>query len=279
MSDLFYSSEAEDVMNLFYQVDYMLYVEGPDDVCFWEIIFQKVSNISVQVQDVGGSNELKPYIERIMNNELDAIIACDSDFTKFDDSNIVHPRIVRTYGYSIENTFVNERTIHKVVKNLGRFNAKNAAVYDFKKWFDNANEKTQRLVLLDIFNYLHKKGVSVVGDNAERFMKSKKSSELCDEKIQSYIDTLMDKLEGYNEDEIISRITLLGIDSSLWLRGHFLFSVLFKCVVTALNQSGKKVSMSAEAFYTSLITAFEMTFNNTQPDFEYYTREIGKISA
>lgn len=280
MSELKYSEDAEAVMNLFFQVDYMLYVEGPDDVCFWEIIFQKTSKISVQVQDVGGSNELKPYIQRIMNNELDAIVACDSDFSIFDLNHKIHPNIIRTYGYSIENTFVNDKTVQRVIKNLGRFSAKELSLYNYKDWFSDIYIKTTPLVLLDIYNYINKLGIAVIGDNAERFMKSKKSSELCDLKINNYIESLCRKIEGY--DAAVFHTNLLekyNISMGLWLRGHFLLSAIFKSVMSFMSKSDKKVSFSSDAFYTGLMTAFEMTFNNSHPEYEYYTDVVNRVQV
>lgn len=280
MSDITYSEEAEDVLNLFFQVDYMLYVEGPDDVCFWEIIFQKTSDITVQVQDVGGCNELKPYIERVVNNELHAIVACDSDLTRFQGEMQSHPNVIRTYGYSIENTFVNDKTIQRVIKNLGRFSAREISSYNYREWFENIYIKSQPLILLDIYNYINSLGMSVVGDNAERFMKSRNSSELCDNKIRSYIQSLCETINDY--DEIEFRRELLGnhdTNIELWLRGHFLLSAIFKSVMCFLARMDRKVSFSSDAFYTSLMTAFETTFNNTQPEFQYYSDQINRIGA
>ncbi|HCX7732599.1 TPA: hypothetical protein OZ640_004640, partial [Escherichia coli] len=36
-----WSNEAENVISLFYDADIMVYVEGEDDIAFWEIIFKK----------------------------------------------------------------------------------------------------------------------------------------------------------------------------------------------------------------------------------------------
>ncbi|RLM02058.1 hypothetical protein BIY27_26050 [Gibbsiella quercinecans] len=92
MADLSYSNEAFNVLNLFYQKDYMVYVEGRDDVCFWEMIFNKTSNIKVEIQDVGVCEELIPYIEKIYNGEIEAIVACDMDLKYFDDTKKEHNR-------------------------------------------------------------------------------------------------------------------------------------------------------------------------------------------
>ncbi|MDM9086694.1 DUF4435 domain-containing protein [Klebsiella pneumoniae] len=59
-----WSNEAENVISLFYDADIMVYVEGEDDIAFWEIIFKKNGRFNVEVQDVGGCEALQPYIEK-----------------------------------------------------------------------------------------------------------------------------------------------------------------------------------------------------------------------
>ncbi|EGA69570.1 hypothetical protein VISI1226_13648 [Vibrio sinaloensis DSM 21326] len=39
--DFFYSAEAENIINEFHSVDVMVYVEGVDDIPFWDFIFEK----------------------------------------------------------------------------------------------------------------------------------------------------------------------------------------------------------------------------------------------
>ncbi len=41
MDEFHYSSEAENILNRFYQAEIMVYVEGDDDICFWETYFQQ----------------------------------------------------------------------------------------------------------------------------------------------------------------------------------------------------------------------------------------------
>ena len=41
---------------------------------------------------------------------------------------------------------------------------------------------------------------------------------------------------------------------------------------------GKKISLSKESFYSSMIMAFEMQFNKeSHPDYSYYEERISKI--
>lgn len=125
MDDFYYSEDANDIMNLFYGVDVMVYVEGEDDVPFWEFIFNKLVKYSVEVQEVGGSNELSKYIGDLDSGKLKGIIACDSDFEVL-KSNLSSSNVIRTYGYSIENSLICKSTILKVIKSIGKISIKNS---------------------------------------------------------------------------------------------------------------------------------------------------------
>ena len=96
MDDFYHSDDADNVTHMFYDADVMVYVEGQDDLPFWDLIFN-FFDYQVEVQDVGGSKELKKYTEKIKNGELNAIVACDSDFEVLKGES-AHKNIIRTYG-------------------------------------------------------------------------------------------------------------------------------------------------------------------------------------
>ncbi|EFH7276721.1 DUF4435 domain-containing protein, partial [Escherichia coli] len=136
MDDFHYSSEAENVLSLFYQAEVMVYVEGDDDICFWETIFNKSSSLKVEVQDVGGCEELKKFITRLLEEDLQVIVACDSDLTCFKEQQMSDSRIIRTPGYSIENTFICLDGVYKAIKTLGKIPKKIMDTIDLEAWND-----------------------------------------------------------------------------------------------------------------------------------------------
>uniref|UniRef100_UPI000A82428C DUF4435 domain-containing protein n=1 Tax=Vibrio campbellii TaxID=680 RepID=UPI000A82428C len=83
MTEFSYSVDAEDVMSSFYGVDAILYVEGEDDIPFWDAIFSNLSDLSLEIKEVGGCDELEPYITKICNGELTDLVAMDRDFRPF----------------------------------------------------------------------------------------------------------------------------------------------------------------------------------------------------
>jgi len=276
MDDFSYSVDAENVLSQFYQADFMVYVEGPDDICFWEIMFNKFSDYKVEIQDVGGCNELKPYIEKVINNEIECLVACDSDLKVFDPDFNDNSKILRTYGYAIENTFITAKTLSHSLKNIGKLSVKGMRSVNVEKWFALFNEKLVRLIILDIYNFVERKGIAVVGDNADRFMKTKTSYDLCDDKILGFIESLPQDFINYDINSVEGFIEKVGVSTPYWIRGHFLFSASHRFLSAYLNGIGKKISLSYEALYASLIAAFELVFNDTHEQYEFYKSQIEK---
>jgi len=270
MDELNHSLEAEDILNLFYQSDYIVYVEGQDDICFWEKILKETTDLKFEVQDVGGSTQLLNYMNAIIENDLKVIVACDSDLTFFDGEQKVHSRILRTYGYAIENTYISHSSIKLIIKSIAKLKAQQADFLPVAEWLDDLANKTRELIQLDIFNQINKCGISVVGDNATRFMKNANSCVLCEEKIGVFIDQIKASLPGYNSEETASQIASRGLSHISWLRGHFLFSAVAKFISTQASRFGKKPSISNESLYSNFMSLFENDFNGMHREYEYY---------
>ncbi|MGD8107805.1 DUF4435 domain-containing protein [Pantoea sp. FN0302] len=270
MDELNHSLEAENILNLFYQSDYIVYVEGPDDICFWEKVLKETTDLTFEVQDVGGSTRLFSYMDSIINDDLKVIVACDSDLTLFDSNQKKHPRILRTYGYAIENTYIDQASIKLIIKNIAKLKSQQAESLKIMEWLTDIDQKTRKLVQLDIFNQKHRCGISVVGDNATRFMKNSASCYLCEEKIESFINQIKPNLVGYDDAAIENEINSHGLKHFLWLRGHFFFSAAAKLISIQAARFGKKPSISTESLYSNFITIFESKFNATHREYEYY---------
>ncbi|HBM2026214.1 TPA: DUF4435 domain-containing protein, partial [Acinetobacter baumannii] len=124
MNNLEYSTDAKNILNDFYEVDKILYVEGIDDKVFWGILFDRYSDKTVEIIDVGGVENLKPYIEQIERSEiLNAYVACDQDYNFFKDKEW-HNKVICTFGHSIENSLVSRETICDVVRGFSKSNKK-----------------------------------------------------------------------------------------------------------------------------------------------------------
>ena len=81
MRDLEYSPDALNAKSAFYRAKTMIYVEGDDDLMFWEEVFSQVPDFAFEIESVGGSPELDKHIKNIEAGSLDAIAARDERFS------------------------------------------------------------------------------------------------------------------------------------------------------------------------------------------------------
>jgi hypothetical protein len=68
---------------------------------FWTHLFE-LAEVDAHIEDVGGNEEIAKKIKEILDNNASFIVACDSDHSDFTKP-ITHDRVIKTYGYSIEN--------------------------------------------------------------------------------------------------------------------------------------------------------------------------------
>lgn len=269
MAELSYANDARNILNKFYGVDTIVYVEGTDDVPFWEYIFEEFADYSVEIYDVGGVGEVKKYITKIEAGEIQALVACDADFSHISEFS-KHQNVLRSYGYSIENSMICQKTLKKVIRSIGRISMKSIDDNNISDWFKTLAHSTKDLVIQDIANHIMDEGKLVVGDNCTRFMKSPKSAEICTRKIEQYLADIDLNMSKTLENEIIKSIADSGRTEADFMRGHFLFSASLKYVVSEINKIGKKVPISNDSFFGALFIAFESVFNNTHNHYNYY---------
>ncbi|ASE00663.1 DUF4435 domain-containing protein [Salmonella enterica] len=278
IDSLNWSDEAENVISMFYDADIMVYVEGVDDIGFWEIVFKKNDRLNVEVQDVGGCDALMSYIEKITSGKINAIVARDADLNYFSSNIINHPNVIYTRGYSIENSILDERVISRILKNMGRYSAKEIQNINISSWINELYSNVENLISLDIYNHINMRGLSVVGDSCERFMQSKSSYSTCLNKINSYIQNLPD---DFKEQGIAIKESLTYPNNttiSNWLRGHFLFSATLRFIANYLTKDERKTAISKDSFYSNMLTAFELYFTEEHADYEYYSQKISLIA-
>ncbi|WP_421291818.1 DUF4435 domain-containing protein [Aeromonas veronii] len=278
MPNFSYSTDAESVKNLFYNADAIVYVEGQDDIPFWELMFKKFSQLNVEIQDVGSCSALKPYMEKICNENLKAIVACDKDLTFLDDENLVHHNIIRTYGYSIENTLLNSDNLLKTIKVLGRIPSGRLAGDDISSWLEHFYTHTATIIKMDVFNAKHKLGISIVGDNATRFMESRNSYQICPKKIARYIESITPQIPGYSENIVDGILDEAGVNTHMATKGHFLFSAAAHYLCLFIKKQGLKVSLSYDAIYSALVLSLESTFSEGHVEFHHYNESFQRIN-
>jgi len=276
MSDLTYSGEARNVLNLFHRVEKILYVEGDDDILFWELIFKKLSHISVRVEEVGGKEKIKKYIDEVISEQATYLIAMDSDFDKL-TSRQYHTNIILTFGYSIENTIITDSVLDKLLRTVCKVQDCDMPENLSKEWLCELEKKVTPLILYAIINNEEKLGHAVIPDNSERFMKSSKSCQLCEQKINSYLDNLAIEISEEQQAKIYTALGLQRLGVLDVLLGHFLMSAALRLIKVKTEELKTSISISKEMLFSSLLLAFESLFDPTHPHYNYYKKSLGSI--
>lgn len=276
MDNLEYSTEAINVLDQFYEVNKILYVEGIDDKVFWEILFSKYYPYTVEIIEVNGVENLKPYIEAIESNSVDnSYVACDQDFNLFTNKQW-HDNIICTFGHSIENSLLMKENICDVIRTFSKHSNRSHIAKKFDDWLVLFLENINDLLYCDIYNEKNKLGNSIMRDNCSSFLANENSAVICEHTVKSHL------LKTFNEEEIdnIKNEIKGSFNFSIldFIRGHFLFSIALKFVSVLSKQlTGKTMSMAKDAFLSAIFIAFEKNLSKN-PHLNYYETKIQNLS-
>jgi len=277
MSDLKYSGEAKNILNQFHRVEKILYVEGEDDILFWDLIFNKLSHISVRIEEVGGKqNIIKDYREEVLSGQATYLIAMDSDFDKLKFQQH-HTNIISTFGYSIENTIITDSVLDKSLRIFCKTQDWNMPENLSKEWLYELEKKVTPLILYAIINNEKELGYAVIPDNSDRFMKSDKSCELCELKINSYLDNLEIEISEEQQAKIYTALSLQGLGVLDVLLGHFLMSAASRLIKVKTEELRTSIPTSRVMLFSNLFSNFEGLFDSTHPHYDYYKKSLDSI--
>ncbi len=248
-----YSAEALNVLNYFHDCDVVIFVEGDDDILFWNVISNKAGLLGARIEVAGCKNELLKKIEKIINEDASIIVACDRDHSPFCQNIFENKQVVQPYGYSIENSMYCPSSISNIIRKLSRTLIK----YDLiaEQYFIEFINNCRDLLIYDIANHRCQKGVSVFGDNCTKFLKSNKSVSLSTYKIALFIKSIK---TNFQEEEILEVKELIETEKRelrYLIKGHFLTNAIINIIKKRVAEvSGRHVkSFSTEHLYTECV--------------------------
>ena len=270
MADLSYSDEALNVKSAFYQAKTMIFVEGDDDVLFWDHVFSMIPEASVQVESTGCASRVDEYITKILSGAIHAVAARDSDFLPHTTGLENDPRILYTFGYSIENSLYTAESITALAKLCCK--NPNIPAADSTAWLTNVVTTLKPLIHLDLGNRMSKVGVCTVTDNCTQLMTSEKSCLPCSSKVTTQVNHARALVPA---DELALAVKKLGCCPEKlirWLRGHFLASAVLKYLHIKAKSFDRKFSMSLDALYFAAMGHFGHVLGVSHPHREYYLK-------
>lgn len=268
MPDLSYSDDALNVRGAFFGAKTIVYVEGDDDVLFWREVFARVTDENFEVESVGGSPVLDEYIQKIASGQINAIAARDSDFLAILDACCPDPKVVYTFGYSIENSLYVSQTLTQLARVWAKSPRVTAA--ECAEWMSNLAEMVCPLVHLDAANAISAAGVATLGDNCGRYMTGSNSATACPTKVAAAVASIESKIPA---GATALATASVGTDPNAVLkniRGHFLASAVHRYIVQRAKALGQKVSISTESLYAAAIVQFMSALDADHPHKEHY---------
>lgn len=247
MDNLEYSQDALEIKGSFYGKNYTVYVEGDDDVMFWTKLFE-LANVDAHIEEVGGCGEIKKLITDIHDNDASFIVACDADHSDFGSSFYNHKQVIKTYGYSIENSMYYINNIENAIQKLGR--KPKSLAEEIENWTLTFSNNLFDLLVYDVANSIYNKGVRIFGDNCQRFLKNNSSIEICNNQINKYIASVKN---NFTEEEIKkTRRLITKSKKNLWfhLKGHFITHGVINLIQYHVKKiSNTKCSLTLDSLY------------------------------
>lgn len=275
MRNLEYSTNATNVIPKFYYVDFTIYVEGNDDVAFWEEILNYFSKnkISVKAISAGGKTELQKYIDGIVSGDLKVAVACDSDYQMLQNNRINHPNVLYTYGYSIENSSCLPEVVVSAICHTGGISRTEVGKKDFEEWLLDFVKRLELLIIYDIAANTDGPKQEVMGSNCDRFMCSTKPYQVDDSKVKNYIQGL-NKLPDDELNRIRQKINQFGSNTIFLVRGHFLQSAILRYVNNRIERHRSKKKMNNNSFFAYAISCFTQHMPNESEHYRHYENQI-----
>lgn len=277
MDELAYSSDALNVLDEFYEVSVMVYVEGVDDEIFWNKIIRAFYNEEFQVESLGGKEEVKKAFEALqVDDTLSYFVASDADYSYFNNEIIESDRILLTYGYSIENTLIQKDSIMQLLLNVGTHN-KQKAENEFSILEGSIDKLINYSLAKDI--YCYSQGIkSLIGNNVDKFIPDKsisKQYDINEEVIVNFTQSI--DIDNEYVLEVNSKLQSSRYEAIDIINGHFLVSMLLKFISYNSKNFRKTMKLSTDGLLFTLFNAFDTQFNSNHRHYSYYKTQVSKM--
>lgn len=255
---LTHSDDAISVTHEFYNKQYMVYVEGDDDVSFWDSVFSKVASDKYEIESLNGiSGEMQTYIKKVTDGVIiNVIIACDKDYTTYLETDPYDNQyIVTTYGHSIENTMFCPKNIAVYIKRL----SKNTIDYTdiVNNWYDSFCKIADILLPYEIANFVNtwngstKEMTSFFGKNCCRFLDDADLSKLDENKVVDFVNTHKSEYDTDFISNIKDKIKEDNRNHRNIIKGHFITNGVMNLITKTTKAAGHETKVESKQLYAT----------------------------
>lgn len=246
---LVYTPSGLRVKAAFFNKKAMVYIEGEDDIIFWEQFFDPEV---YEVQDVGGCGNFKYYYQLIQGGTKTFIIAGDSDYGCF-VCNDISPLVVKTYGHSVENMMYCPHNLNYMIQKHCRNSRLNSLSY-INAYYVDFMKKFHKLLVLDVANYVYNRGVKILGDTCYRFLDQANLPYIDQNAVDSYYNSVVKNFTNEEIQDAERRIALDSREERLMIKGHFMTEAIRLLIDGYIrNKSSKNPRISGDVLYASLV--------------------------
>lgn len=274
MSEITYSVDALNALRAFHRVDFVVYVEGDDDVVFLDTVFSEFSGQEFEFLPTWSCTELDKRITQIESGELQAIAARDADYLTLTGRKSDSPRVIYTYGHSIENTIHHVESMHRIVKVSCRKST--SFQPQCERWLNEFGRVFFPLLKLELANEIEGGGIQVLGDNCTKFMLNETSGTPSTVKIDAHFRKVKESLR---EESILAAASIVEherFDPIRWLRGHFVASGVQKFISNKSKDTGRKGSLPHESLFSQAVLCLISALKKNTDSYDHYSVQINR---
>jgi 5S rRNA maturation endonuclease (ribonuclease M5) len=277
MASLIYSANALNTLRFFHGNKKVIYVEGKDDLPFWEKIFSIFNFSDVAIKPSGGIQELKKIEAIARTAGSNVFIARDTDYELILGKISEHPKVLRTYGHSIENTMYSPKNIAKAI-------ALHLRIQEFKhelvtQWIDSFLDAFKYAIAFDITNESLGSGHKVLGDSCCPFLNDDgKSCSPNVDKIEKLLVRMRSHIPDVEVQKIEASVNSCGLSLRYVIRGHFLTNAVINFIKKQVKSAGgKSPSLNPDGLYMLLLAQLHVNVMDTD-DVYHLSSEVKKLN-
>jgi hypothetical protein len=271
VGELSYSANALNALSKFHRRQYIVYVEGDDDISFWSELFSLFGLSDFHMKVAGGKPRIEKLANSLLNDEIDVVVARDCDYSDLLDQQRKHKRILYTYGYSIENSMYCASSLAKAI-NIYSHSIEDRTT-ETENWLTSLLSSFEELIIYDVANEKFGKRIGVMSGSCVRFLKSNNSHFADQTKINKFVKDIKPRFATDEIDDVKKLLKQSKKPLFSVIRGHFLTNAIMNFIKNKANLT----SMSHDMLYGQMIAQLSCCSN--EDDMQHVSQQIRRLAS
>lgn len=226
--------------DLFYSPKILVYVEGHEDIPFYEEVLQ---NYDYHLKARGGREECKKLVTALGEKDLPYVVVLDGDYEILRRTRSQHRRVVWLHRYSFENYLFEEQPIEQFCRDYGASaDSLERVSTNFGTILENITIKFKELIILDIAHQHAETGYDALPDRSDRFFTSQTGIDFLDTQIQQWQTEAANCIDSQNVDN--ARILVEQFSKKHrfvdLLPGHFAFGIIRRLIIDTISRRPRR---------------------------------------